>query len=111
MAAVTARQVIKHVPRGVGAAEHGLGEAEQDAVSLALREASASRRAARWTTLLTATATVTNSTRARRFLGSAIVNVCSGAVKYQFSSRQAPIAANTAGQNPPMTVTATTTTR
>jgi hypothetical protein len=54
---------------------------------------------------------VTNSTRASRFRGSAIVNVCSGLVKYQLSSRQAPIAASTAGQNPPMTVIATTATR
>jgi hypothetical protein len=39
------------------------------------------------------------------------VNVCSGAVKYQLSSRQALTAASTAGQKPPMTVTATTKTR
>ena len=78
---------------------------------VALRAASASRRAARWTTLLTATATVTNSRRASRFFGSAIVKVCSGWVKYQFSSRLAATAANTAGQNPPTTVTATTATR
>ncbi len=82
-----------------------------DWVSFELRAASASRRAARWTTLLTATATVTNSTRASRFLGSAMVSVCSGAVKYQLSSRQAATAANTAGQKPPTTVTATTATR
>ena len=85
--------------------------ASRDAVSFALRAASASRRAARWTTLLTATATVTNSTSASRFFGSAMVKVCSGAVKYQFSSRLAATAANTAGQNPPTTVTATTATR
>ena len=82
-----------------------------DSVSFELRAASASRRAARWTTLLTATATVTNSTRASRLRGSAIVNVCSGAVKNQFSRRQAPTAATTAGQKPPTTVTATTATR
>ena len=82
-----------------------------DWVSRALRDASASRRAARWTTLLTATATVTNSTSASRLRGSAIVNVCSGSVKYQFSSRQAATAANTPGQKPPTTVAATTSTR
>ena len=40
-----------------------------------------------------------------------MVNVCSGSVKYQFSSRQAATAANTAGQKPPTTVTQTTATR
>ena len=83
----------------------------RDSVSFALRAASASRRAARWTTLLTATATVTNSTSASRLRGSAIVNVCSGAVKNQFSSKQAATEARTAGQKPPITVIATTATR
>ena len=54
---------------------------------------------------------MTNSTSASRFFGSAIVKVCSGSVKYQFSSKLAATAANTAGQKPPTTVTATTATR
>ena len=82
-----------------------------DAASSRLRAACTARRAARWTTLLTATATVTNSSRASRFFGSWMVNVCSGGVKYQLSSRLAATAASTAGQKPPMTVTATTATR
>ena len=61
--------------------------------------------------LLTATATVTNSSSASRFLGSAMVNVCSGSVKNQLSSRLAATAASTAGQNPPTTVIVTTATR
>ena len=82
-----------------------------EAASLALRSASTWRRAARWTTLLTVTATVTNSSRASMLRGSAIVSVCSGRVKYQLSSRLAVIAASTAGQNPPTIATATTATR
>ncbi len=40
-----------------------------------------------------------------------MVNVCSGGVRYQLSSRQAATAASTAGQNPPITVTVTTASR
>ncbi len=61
--------------------------------------------------LLTVTAIVTNSSSARMFAGASIVQVCSGGVKYQLSSRPAATAAATAGQNPPMIVTAITTTR
>ena len=42
------------------------------------------------------------------FCGSSIVNVCTGGVKNQLSSRLATTAAATAGQNPPTTATATT---
>ena len=63
----------------------------------ALRAACTWRRAARCTTLLTVTATVTNSSRASRLRGSAMVSVCSGGVKYQFSSRLAASAASTRG--------------
>ena len=82
-----------------------------DAASSALRAACTWRRAARCTTLLTVTATVTNSSRASRLRGSAMVSVCSGLVKYQFSSRLAVSAASTAGQKPPTTAMATTATR
>ena len=54
-----------------------------------LRAACLARSAARCTTLLTVTATVTNSSRASRLLPSAIVRVCTGGVKYQFTSRLA----------------------
>ena len=40
-----------------------------------------------------------------------VVSVCTGGVKYQLTSRLAMTAATTAGQNPPMTATATTATR
>ena len=83
----------------------------RDAASPALRAASTCRRAARWTTLLTVTATVTNSSRASMLRGSAMVRVCRGLVKYQLSSRLAVIAASTAGQKPPTIATATTATR
>ena len=69
------------------------------------------RRAARCTTLLTVTATVTKSRSASRLRGSAIVSVCSGFVKYQLSSRLAVTAPRTAGQKPPTTAIATTATR
>jgi hypothetical protein len=82
-----------------------------EAASSRLRAACSARRAARCTTLLTATATVTNSSRASRFFGSPIVKVCSGGVKYQLTSRLDATAASTAGQNPPTTAVATTTTR
>ena len=74
VAAVAGGEVVEHVARACRRrrARSGPGRAGT-AVSFALRAASASRRAARWTTLLTATATVTNSTSASRFLGSAIV--------------------------------------
>ena len=81
------------------------------ASSALLRAACPARRAARCTTLLTVTATVTNSSSASRFRGSAIVKVCSGSVKYQFSSRLAVTAASTAGQKPPTTAMTTTATR
>ncbi len=45
------------------------------------------------------------------FCGSAIVNVCTGGVKNQLSSRLAVTAAATAGQKPPTTATPTTPTR
>jgi len=76
-----------------------------------LRAACLARCAARCTTLLTVTATVTNSSSASRLFPSAIVSVCTGGVKYQLTSRLAITAANTAGQNPPITATATTATR
>ena len=82
-----------------------------EAASSRARAAWIARRAARWTTLLTATATVTNSSSASSSLGCWMVNVCSGSVKYQFSSRLAVTAASTAGQNPPTTVIVTTATR
>ncbi len=85
--------------------------ASRDAASSLLCAACSARRAARCTTLLTATATVTNSTRASRLRGSPIVNVCSGGVKYQFSSRLDATAVSTAGQNPPTTAVVTTATR
>ena len=85
--------------------------ASSEAASSELRAACTARRAARWTTLLTVTATVTNSIRASRFRGWSMVSVCSGGVKYQLISRLAPIAAATAGQNPPTIAMATTTTR
>ena len=47
--------------------------------------------------LLTATATVTNSSRASRLSGLSMVKVCSGGVKYQLSSRLAATAAASAG--------------
>ena len=81
------------------------------AASSLARAAWTARRAARWTTLLTATATVTKSSSASRFLGSLMVNVCSGSVKYQLSRRLAATAASTAGQKPPRTVIVTTATR
>ncbi len=58
--------------------------------------------------LLTVTATVTNSSSASMLAGASMVQVCSGGVKYQFSSMPAATAAATAGQNPPMIVTAIT---
>ena len=85
--------------------------ASSEAASSELRAACTARRAARWTTLLTVTATVTNSSRARRFRGWSMVSVCTGGVKYQLTSRLAPIAPATAGQKPPTTAMATTTTR
>ena len=57
------------------------------AASEELRAASSARRAARWTMLLTLTATATNSSSASRFCGSWIVRVCSGGVRNQLSSR------------------------
>ena len=83
----------------------------RDAVSSRLTAACTASRAARCTTLLTATATVTNSTRASRLRGSPMVNVCRGGVRYQLSSRHAATAASTAGQKPPITVTVTTASR
>ena len=85
--------------------------ASSDAASSALRAACTARRADRCTTLLTVTATVMNSIRASRLRGSAMVSVCSGGVKYQFSSRLARMAASTAGQKPPTSAMATTATR
>ena len=82
-----------------------------EAASSRARAAWTARRAARWTTLLTATATVTNSSRASSSRGCWMVKVWIGSVKYQFSSKLAATAASTAGQKPPSTVTATTTTR
>ncbi len=81
------------------------------AASSVLRAASRARCAARCTTLLTVTATVTNSSSASRLCGSAIVSVCTGGVKYQFSKTLAVTAASTAGQKPPTMAIATTTTR
>src|SRR5439155_4179432 len=76
--------------------------------SAARSAASALRRAARCTTLLTVTAPVTNSSNASMFCGASMVQVCTGGVKYQFSSSPAATAANTAGQNPPTKVTTIT---
>ena len=76
-----------------------------------LRAAWAARLAARWTTLLTSIATVTNSSNASRLSGLSMVNVCSGGVKYQLSRRLAEAAPSTAGQKPPITASATTATR
>ena len=61
--------------------------------------------------LLTSIATVTNSSSASRLSGLSMVNVCSGGVKYQLSSRLAAAAPRTAGQKPPITASATTATR
>ena len=85
--------------------------ASNSVASSVLRAACLARCAARCTTLLTVTATVTNSSSASRLLPSAIVSVCTGGVKYQLTSRLAITAATTAGQNPPITATATTATR
>ena len=85
--------------------------ASSEAASSRLRAACSARRAARWTTLLTETATVTNRRRASRLRGFSMVKLCSGGVKYQFTSRLDATAASTAGQNPPTTAMATTTTR
>ena len=85
--------------------------ASSSLASSRLRAAWPARLAARWTTLLTATATVTNSSSASRLSGLSMVNVCSGGVKYQLSSRLAEAAASTAGQKPPITASATTATR
>src|SRR5262249_39718189 len=63
------------------------------------------------TTLLTVTATVTNSSRASRFRGWSMVSVCSGGGEYQVISRLAPIGAATAGQKPPTAAAATPTPR
>ena len=58
-------------------AEHGLGQRQQcGRVLAAARRLRTARRAARCTTLLTVTATVTNSNRASMFCGSAMVRVC-----------------------------------
>src|SRR3984957_14550114 len=82
-----------------------------EAASSRARAAWTALRAARWTTPLAATATVTNSSRASSSRGCWMVKVWIGSVKYQLSSRLAATAASTAGQKPPSTVTATTTTR
>ncbi len=57
------------------------------------------------------TATATNSTRASRFCGESMVQVCIGGVKYQFSNRLLAMAATTDGQKPPTRVTAMTAAR
>ncbi len=79
--------------------------------SAELRAASAARRAARCTTLLTLIAAQTNSSRASRFCGASMLRVCNGSVKYQLSSKLAAIADSTAGQKPPTAETATTSNR
>ncbi len=75
------------------------------------REASDRSRAARSTSTLTTTATRMNTRIARRFSASAIVNVRTGGVKYQFAISDAAIAEATAGQRPPIAATATTSDR
>ena len=69
------------------------------------------RRAERSTTEATATATSRNSASATRWSASSTLSVCSGGVKYQFSSRLPSTAATTAGHSPPTRAQATVSAR
>ena len=77
------------------------------AASARARAASFPRREARSTTVATPIATATYTSRATRFDGSATVNLPTGGVKNQFSRRNPPTAAASAGSIPPISATRT----
>ena len=58
-----------------------------------------------------ATATAEEDHEGEHVLGSPMVHVCNGGVKYQLTSRKPPTAATSAGQRPPSAETATTSSR
>src|SRR6478736_4491338 len=72
------------------------------------RAASDDRRDSRLTRSETIAATMRKTTRATTLSVSAIVQLCTGGVKYQLTTSDATTAANNAGHSPPTTATAPT---